>query len=330
MIASLAKSIDWSALQVTSIRRPLNTGQSSRLDEALQLLNGSDFIPAESQPAQVQLNASPHFRFPSPRPSESDENNVVHGRLYRCAGRWQERPTIILLPGANSALSHRLRFPLIARRCKRAGFNAATLVLPYHFQRRPRRRGTLSSPDYLRDAEAAAQGIAEIRALTGWLLAASCPAVALWGGSYGAWLAGLTICRDERLAAVVLTVPRVRSNCSIGERIIWRSTREALQQQRAAQEALNLTSWNLTSAQPVIPKEKILLVEAIHDLFATKESIEELWQSWKQPEIWRVPHGHFSFSLIGAPCLMVNRVLRWMSPRLSLYPELQPVHSALP
>ena len=33
-----------------------------------------------------------------------------------------------------------LRFPLIARRCNRAGFNAATLVAPYHFQRRPRQR----------------------------------------------------------------------------------------------------------------------------------------------------------------------------------------------
>ena len=330
MIASLAKSIDWLALQVTSIRKPINTGQNSRLDEALELLNGSNFIPAESQPAQVESNGAPHFRFPSPRPSKCTENNVVHGRLYRCAERWQERPTIILLPGANSALSHRLRFPLIARRCNRAGFNAATLVLPYHFQRRPRQPGTSNSPDYLRDAEAAAQAVAEIRALTGWLLGAGCPAVALWGGSYGGWLAGLTVCRDERLATAVLTVPRVRSNCSIGERVIWRSTREALQQQRPAREALNLTSWSLTSAQPVIPKEKILLVEAIHDLFATKESIDDLWQSWKQPEIWRVPHGHFSFSLIGAPCLMVDRVLRWMSPRLSFQPKLQPVHPALP
>jgi pimeloyl-ACP methyl ester carboxylesterase len=316
MIAPLAKFLDWSALQVTSMRRPFNSGQSSRLDEALQLLNGSDFIPAESQLARVEFSSLPHFQFPTPQPGKFAENNVVHGRLYHCAERWQERPVIILLPGANSALSHRFRFPLIARRCNRAGFNVATLVLPYHFQRRPRQSGTLIGPDYLRDAEAAAQGVAEIRALTGWLLGAGCPAVALWGGSYGGWLVGLTVCRDERLAAVVLTVPRVRSNCSIGEHVIWRRTREALQQQRAAREALNLTAWNLTSAQPVIPKENILLVEAIHDLFATKESIEELWQSWEQPEIWRVPHGHFSFSLIGAPCLMVNRVLRWLSLRL--------------
>jgi alpha-beta hydrolase superfamily lysophospholipase len=61
-------------------------------------------------------------------------------------------------------------------------------------------------------AEAVAQAIAEIRALTGWLLQEGCPAVALWGVSMGGWLAGLTVCRDARLSAVVMTVPTVRRN----------------------------------------------------------------------------------------------------------------------
>ncbi|MGO8696794.1 MAG: hypothetical protein ACLQVY_03620 [Limisphaerales bacterium] len=37
------------------------------------------------------------------------------------------------------------RFPLLARRCYRAGFNAVTLVAPYHFQRRPRHYGPVSN-----------------------------------------------------------------------------------------------------------------------------------------------------------------------------------------
>ena len=309
------------------MRRSFNSGRSPRLEEALQLLKGSDFFPSESQPAWVEFNDPQHFRFPTPRPSEFAENNVVHGRLYRCAERWQERPVIVLLHGG---IGYQFRFSMIVRCCNQAGFSVATLESPYHLQRRPRQPGALSQPDFLRDAEATAQAVAEIRALTGWLLEKGCPAVALWGSSHGGWLAGLTVCHDARLAAVVLTVPRVRSNCSIAERIIWRRTRELLQRQRVAREALNLTSWNLTTTQPVILKENILLIEAIHDLFATKESIEELWQSWEQPEIWRVPHGHYSFSLIGAPCLMAGRVLRWLSPRLNLQPELQSVHFALP
>jgi hypothetical protein len=101
-----------------------------------------------------------------------------------------------LLHGWKSGLSHRFRFPWIARWVTRAGFNAATLELPYNFQRPPRRPGGLLTPYFLRLAEMRAQAVVEIRALTGWLLEQGCPAVALWGGSYGGWLAGLTVCRD--------------------------------------------------------------------------------------------------------------------------------------
>ena len=111
-------------------------------------------------------------------------------------------------------------FRCIARRCNRAGFNAATLVSPYYYQRRPRQRGALRNPDCLLLAEATAQAIAEIRALTGWLLGEGCPAVALWGFSMGAWHAGMAVCRDARLASVVLASPAVRMNPWIEQRAV--------------------------------------------------------------------------------------------------------------
>src|SRR5206468_639300 len=111
-------------------------------------------------------------------------------------------------------------------------------------------------------------------------------------------------------------VPRVGSKNSRAERVIWRRSREVLQSQRVAMEMLDTTSLNLTTTQPAIPKERILLIEASHDLLTPKEPIEELWEKWGQPDIWRLPHGHFSFSLVGAPCLITSRVLRWLSPRL--------------
>jgi pimeloyl-ACP methyl ester carboxylesterase len=175
----------------------------------------------------------------------------------------------------------------------------------------------LSGADYLRLAERTAQAVAEIRALTGWLLGEGCRAVTLWGSSYGGWLAGLTACHDARLAAVVMAVPSVRSDRTRAGRVIWRRSREQMQGQDGALGMLDFTPLNLTTSQPIIPKENILLIEAIHDLFATKEPIEELWNVWGQPEIWRSPHGHFSFGLIGAPCLMARRVLRWLEPRLN-------------
>jgi pimeloyl-ACP methyl ester carboxylesterase len=306
MIAPLAKLIDWSVIQATTLREPPADGRNPRLEEALQFLNGPDFIPAESQPARVEF-------YPDKSGLHFEENNVVYGRLYRCAERWQERPVIVLLHGGNDSIGYRFRYPLIARHCNRAGFNAATLVAPYHFQRRPRQLGTLSRPDYLRSAKTHAQAVAEIRALTGWLLGQGCPAVALCGSSYGGRLAGLTVCRDARLATVVLTKPAVGMNPSFAELLFRRRIRESWQKQRAALEALNLTPFNLTLARPAIPKENILLIEAIHDLYVPKEAIEDLWQAWGQPEIWRLPHAHISLSLTPG---LTGRILRWLAPRL--------------
>ena len=149
-------------------------------------------------------------------------------------------------------------------------------------------------------AEITAQAVAEIRALTGWLLGKGCPAVALWGISYGAWLSGLTVCREARLAAAVLTIPGVRANPAFGELVVWRRIRKILQERRAAWEALNLTVYNLATSRPAIPSEKILLIDAIHDLFAPGYT-EELWQAWGQPDLWRLPHGHISITCMTAP-----------------------------
>jgi pimeloyl-ACP methyl ester carboxylesterase len=315
MIAPLAKLMDWSAIQYVALMKPGNAPKP-RLEEAIQFLKGPDFVPADSQPAQVEFNGSLHFRFPTPRPCAFTENNVVHGRLYRCPEGWQERPVIILLPGWNDSASYQLRFPLIARRCNRAGFNVATLVAPYHFQRRPRRRGTFEGGDWLFWAERTGQGIAEIRAMTGWLVGEGCPSVALWGYSMGAGDAGMAVCHDARLAAVVMASPAARFRPWVEERAVRPRIHGRLQSSREQCERMNLTAMNLTMIQPAIANEKILLIEGIHDLVCSKDDIEDLWQSWGQPDIWRLPHGHVSVCCGGVPGLP-ERILRWLAPRLN-------------
>ena len=168
MIASLAKFIDWSALQMAYAVAGLRSVPKSKwkLEEALEFLNGPDFIPAASDPAQIEFDGPRHLKFPTPRPSNVEENNIVYGRLYRCAERWQERPVIVLLDGS-PALGYHTAFPLLARRFNRAGFNVATLVAPYHLQRRPRQPIEWNC---LELARAIAQNVAEIRALASMIL----------------------------------------------------------------------------------------------------------------------------------------------------------------
>jgi pimeloyl-ACP methyl ester carboxylesterase len=310
MNAPLAKLIDWSVLQMAYAVVGLRHVPKPKwkLEEALEFLNGPDFIPTASDPARIEFDGPRHFKFPSPRPSEHEENNIVYGRLYRRAEHWQERPVVILLDGY-PPIGYHTAFPLLARRFNRAGFNVATLVAPYNLQRRPRRP---IEENCLQFARAMAQNVAEVRALTDWLFDEGYPSVALLGFSFGGWLAGLTACSDARIACAVLTVPGVRMRCS--QPVVWPRVREALQALRPAQEAIDTTRLNLILSTPVIPKENILLLEGIHDLFAERQPIEELWQKWEQPEIWRLPHGHISALLVPG---LTGRVLRWLKPRLN-------------
>jgi hypothetical protein len=76
---------------------------------------------------------------------------------------------------------------------------------------------------------------------------------------------------------------------------------------------MDTTRLNLILSTPVIPKENILLIQGTHDLFAERQPVEELWQKWQQPEIWRLPHDHISGLFVPG---LTGRVLRWLSPRL--------------
>ena len=206
--------MDWAAVQAVALMMPANAfGRNPRLEEAIEFLKGPDFIPPDSQPAQVEFNGPLHFRFPTPQPCDFTENNVVHGRLYRCPERWQERPVIILLP-------------------------------------------------------------------------------------------------------VVMASPAVRFRPWVEQRAVQPRIRGRLQSVRELCEKMNLTAMNLTMIQPAIPREKILLIEGVHDLICSRDDIEDLWQAWGQPDIWRLPHGHVGICCGGVPGLP-GRVLRWLSPRLN-------------
>ncbi len=209
------------------------------------------------------------------------------------------------------AVGNKSTFPWLARRFNRAGFNLTTLVAPYNLQRRPRRPIEGNCLEFAREI---AQNIAESRALTGWLHDEGCPSVALLGFSHGGWLAGLTACSDARIASVVLTMPAVAWRMwRSAPPVVWRRVRKAFQALRPAHEAMDTTRLNLILSTPVIPKEHILLIKGIHDLFGDPQPIEELWQNWEQPEIWRLPHGHVSALFVPG---LTGRVLRWLAPRL--------------
>ena len=87
MIAPLAKFIDWTALQMAYVVAPLRHAPKPKwkLEEALEFLNGPDFIPAASNAAQIEFDRPRHFKFPTPRPGAPPR--PAKAELRRCGKR---------------------------------------------------------------------------------------------------------------------------------------------------------------------------------------------------------------------------------------------------
>ncbi len=310
-MAILSRWLDRSAILLAAARMPQPDGRDPHLTEALQLVDSPDFIPTQVEAANVQLTGTVGLQFETPRPGPFAENNTVRGRLYRCGGHWQECPAVILLHGWNDASNHYVRFRGLAAQFNRMGINAAALTAPFHFQRRPRRLGAWSNflcPDILRTVEAIRQAVAEMQSLAEWLRQQGCPAVGLLGVSLGGLLAGLAVCRDARFSCAVLLVPVARLDRLLEQAAFCRGIRQAWNGRPVVAGKLNLTE-----NQPVVPKQNILLIEALHDLFVPVDTTEELWRAWGQPEIWRLRQGHISvLTAMG----LYGKMARWMAPRL--------------
>lgn len=303
----LTKPVDWLALQ--SARRSVNTGarQCDQETQVARLLEHPDFFCDKVASPNLQFESANAFRFRSALDSSWSENDTVHGKLYRVPGDWTARPTVILLHGWNAEMAHRFLFPWLARRCVAGQMNVATIELPYHAQRKPRGsnpRINFMTDDLVRLLEGTRQALADIRALMAWLSGHGCRNVGLWGFSMGAWLGGLIACRDLQVDFAVLTTPVVEMDRAMRELQFCRPIHESLKTLPT-----NIQSLNLISHQPKLPRNRILIVEALYDCFAPPETIEAVWRAWEEPVLWRVPQGHITI-LMSLPILV--RTVNWI------------------
>ena len=307
MWSYLSKALDQIVIRQASAGVPYGQAQDN-ISEASELLHGPDFFCsfAESAP-ELQFSDHRRFHFASAVSTPWSENNTVFGQLYRSEHDWRTKPSVILLHGWNGELGYRFQFPYLAWRLSRSGVNVALIELPYHGQRKPTTPGALQnfiSHDLLRMLEATRQAIADTRALVGWLVAQGSLSVGLLGFSLGGWLAGLVACHDARIKFATLTTPVVKLERAIAELPFCSPIRESLKE-----KTLSLEQLCLASLSPLTAPGNILLVACQHDLFAPVETIEELWQAWRDAEILRAPHGHISVLMSMS---IMGRIIRWI------------------
>lgn len=315
MFAGLCRLLDRLAIRSACASVRETTAVFHHAREARALLESPDLFSSPVNAPHVQFRDRTRFSFRSPLPTPWPENNQVLGRLYRGHAHWQTRPTIILLHGWNGELMHALQFPYLAWRFRRKGLNVVTVELPYHGHRRPSQPGAVRnflSADLFRMFQAVQQSVADLRALVLWLEAEGVPAVGLWGISLGGWLAGLLACLELNLACAALMTPPVRMDQAIAQLPFCKAVQESLES-----ENLVLDLFNLTAHTPRLSPAKILLLAGSHDLFVSMEAVVDLWQSWRQPTLWRLPHGHISMLL--SPSTL-ERTVNWLSKQTGSCP----------
>lgn len=313
----LCKWLDLATIRFATFSMPKTQGGNPHLAEAAQLLASPDFYHPAVPPVQLSFDHEPLsgktpviFRFESVVQTPFASNNQAYGRFFACNGDWKTKPVLILLHGWNDTISYHTQFPKIARQLANNGVSSAILALPYHFGRLPKPPAPIRnfiSPDVYLTVEAARQAVADIRALSASFLEEGAPIVGVWGVSLGGWLGGLALRQDSHIGFGVLMTPAARMDQLVNQLGFARPLREALQNHPMDVHILNLAS-KLPSQNPA----NILIVKGEYDHFIPPQSIEELWESWGHPEIWRLPHGHIS--TLCSPSVIRNTI-RWVESK---------------
>ena len=158
-----------------------------------------------------------HATYPSPYRPEPDvpgslrfeaetDNRIVHAWMLRQSVR---APWVVCLHGAGMGdpLADMVAFRAV--RLHRSGFNVAIPVLPHHGPRGAGRfEVAFPGEDPTKNFHAAAQAIADVRALLGYIETCHERAV-LYGISLGAYIAAAVAALEPKLAGVIVGVPVV-------------------------------------------------------------------------------------------------------------------------
>lgn len=282
--------------------------QPDEATRVARLLTHRDFYSHDVAPAEIQFHGKHHFTFSSPLPCPWAQNNTVPGRIYRRGDDWTKHPVVILLHGWNGELNYETLFPWMGRKLAAQGITAMSLLLPYHGHRKPREAGAIRNficDDVGAVLDAARQSIADCRALIRWLHAQGCPHISVFGLSFGGWLTGLLASHEPLLSCAVLGTPIVRMDRALRDLPFCLPLKEKLEHLQ-----LDVQQFDLVSQKPLLPPDKILLLESEYDLFAPADTIEELRQVWQQPPIIRADHGHIS--VLFSPPVM-HQVMDWLA-----------------
>jgi pimeloyl-ACP methyl ester carboxylesterase len=224
-------------------------------------------------------------------------NNVVRAQHWRHDDG--PRPTLCVIHGfmGSAYLFNGLFFSLPW--FYRCGYDVLLYTLPFH-GRRAEKYSPFSGYGYFSHgltgfAEAMAQAVHDFRSLIDYLHFTGVNKIALTGISLGGYTTALIAAVEDRLEAVIPTVPVVSVETEVDQwfpanklfklgRFVGGISRDELVAASAYHSPLNYA--------PVIPRDRRLIITGLGDRLAPPEQAEMLWHHWDHCHLHWFPGNH--------------------------------------
>ena len=224
-------------------------------------------------------------------------NNVVHAQHWRHDDG--PHPTLCVIHGfmGSAYLFNGLFFSLPW--FYRAGYDVLLYTLPFH-GRRAEKGSPYSGYGYFADglagfAEAMAQAVYDFRSVLDYLEYTGVDRIALTGMSLGGYTSALIAGVDDRLQAVIPNVPVVTPDAAFDD---WFPASVLVKLgnrlSRTDKDLMAATSafHSPLSYQPLIPKDRRLIITGLGDRLAPPEQAEMLWEHWDRCAFHWFPGNH--------------------------------------
>jgi pimeloyl-ACP methyl ester carboxylesterase len=224
-------------------------------------------------------------------------NNIVRFQHWRHDD--SPRPTLCVIHGfmGSPYLVNGLFFSLPW--FYKSGYDVLLYTLPFH-GRRAERLSPFSGYGYFAGgmtgfAEAMGQAVWDFRTILNWLRDTGVERTALTGISLGGYTSALVSSVDDRLEAVIPNVPLVTPESAFDE---WWPASMVVQLARAfggmtRDEAYAGFAYHSPlNYQPLVPKDRRLIITGLGDRLAPPSHAEALWEHWDRCALHWFPGNH--------------------------------------
>lgn len=224
-------------------------------------------------------------------------NNVVHAQHWRHDDG--PHPTLCVIHGfmGSPYLFNGLFFSLPW--FYRSGYDVLLYTMPFHGSR-AEKGSPFSGYGFFANgfsgfAEAMAQAVHDFRSIIDYLEFTGVDRIGLTGMSLGGYTSALIASVDDRIQAVIPNVPVVAPDQTVDE---WFPANKVVQ----LRSLLSNTDSELTKAatrfssplnyEPLVPKDRRLIITGLGDRLAPPEQAEMLWEHWDRCAFHWFPGNH--------------------------------------